>query len=108
MRSGSVARTFAASFGPRIVTARRAKMLAHSFTVALMNPGHSALEIWFFGSSFAGIFGTVIPEMFSNKRHGSPVGTAAVKACIEALKPHGGRVLAFMVSFFIFSYVQLV
>jgi protein transport protein SEC24 len=41
-----------------------------------------------------------IPEMFANNRHGSPVGTAAVKACIEALKPHGGRVLAFMVSFF--------
>ena len=37
-----------------------------------------------------------IPEMFANNRHGSPVGTAAVKACIEALKPHGGRVLAFM------------
>ena len=45
-----------------------------------------------------------IPEMFANNRHGSPVGTAAVKACIEALKPHGGRVLAFMVSLsFIFS-----
>ena len=42
-----------------------------------------------------------IPEMFANNRHGSPVGTAAVKACIEALKPHGGRVLAFMVSSFI-------
>lgn len=41
-----------------------------------------------------------IPEMFANNRHGSPVGTAAVKACIEALKPHGGRVLAFMVSLF--------
>ena len=41
-----------------------------------------------------------IPEMFANNRHGSPVGTAAVKACIEALKPHGGRVLAFMVSYF--------
>ena len=49
-----------------------------------------------------------IPEMFANNRHGSPVGTAAVKACIEALKPHGGRVLAFMVSFFIFSTGQLV
>ena len=35
-----------------------------------------------------------IPDMFANNRHGSPVGTAAVKACIEALKPHGGRVLA--------------
>ena len=43
-----------------------------------------------------------IPEMFANNRHGSPVGTAAVKACIEALKPHGGRVLAFMVSSFSF------
>ena len=49
-----------------------------------------------------------IPEMFANNRHGSPVGTAAVKACIEALKPHGGRVLAFMVSLFIFSPWQLV
>jgi protein transport protein SEC24 len=49
-----------------------------------------------------------IPEMFANNRHGSPVGTAAVKACIEALKPHGGRVLAFMVSLFIFSTGQLV
>ena len=49
-----------------------------------------------------------IPEMFANNRHGSPVGTAAVKACIEALKPHGGRVLAFMVSLFIFPYGQLV
>jgi protein transport protein SEC24 len=49
-----------------------------------------------------------IPEMFANNRHGSPVGTAAVKACIEALKPHGGRVLAFMVSFFIFSTGQFV
>ena len=37
-----------------------------------------------------------IPEMFANNRHGSPVGTAAVKACVEALKPVGGRVLAFM------------
>ena len=43
-----------------------------------------------------------IPEMFANNRHGSPVGTAAVKACIEALKPHGGRVLAFMVSLFLY------
>ena len=30
-----------------------------------------------------------IPEMFANNRHGSPVGTAAVKACVEALKPVG-------------------
>ena len=37
-----------------------------------------------------------IPEMFANNRHGAPVGTAAVKACVEALKPVGGRVLAFM------------
>ena len=37
-----------------------------------------------------------IPEMFANNRHGAPAGTAAVKACVEALKPVGGRVLAFM------------
>ena len=37
-----------------------------------------------------------IPEMFASNRHGAPVGTAAIKACIEALKPIGGRVLAFM------------
>ena len=49
-----------------------------------------------------------IPDMFANNRHGSPVGTAAVKACIEALKPHGGRVLAFMVSSFKLAYGQLV
>ena len=36
-----------------------------------------------------------IPEMFTDNRHGAPAGTAAVKACVEALKPVGGRVLAF-------------
>ena len=37
-----------------------------------------------------------IPEMFASNRHGATVGTAAIKACVEALKPVGGRVLAFM------------
>ena len=37
-----------------------------------------------------------IPEMFASGRHGLPCGTAAIKACVEALKPTGGRVLAFV------------
>ena len=37
-----------------------------------------------------------IPEMFASNRHGATVGTAAIKACVEALKPVGGRVLAFL------------
>ena len=37
-----------------------------------------------------------IPEMFATNRHGAPAGTAAIKACVEALKPVGGRVLAFV------------
>ena len=37
-----------------------------------------------------------IPEMFASGRHGLPCGAAAIKACVEALKPTGGRVLAFV------------
>ncbi len=37
-----------------------------------------------------------IPEMFAAGRHGLPCGTAAIKACVEALKPTGGRVVSFI------------
>jgi protein transport protein SEC24 len=43
-----------------------------------------------------------LPKMFcdpkENGRRGAPCGAAAVKACVEALKPIGGRVLAFIAS----------
>jgi len=37
-----------------------------------------------------------IPEMFASGRHGLPCGVAAIKACVEALKPIGGRVVSFI------------
>jgi len=37
-----------------------------------------------------------IPEMFASGRHGLPCGAAAIKACVEALKPTGGRVVSFI------------
>ena len=37
-----------------------------------------------------------IAEMFATSRPGSPAGTAAIKSCVEALKPVGGKVLAFV------------
>ena len=80
MRSACSVRTVAAALGGIISTAFRPKMLAHSFMVALMNPGHYASEIWLLGISLACFFVIWGQRRHHQRRIGvSSLGGAQVK-----------------------------